>query len=107
MQESWAEMKFWWPQREAIIATPLAWRLTGDPKYARWHRLVHDWAHRVFPDSGHGEWFSYAHADSRISTCLKGNLRKGPFHVPRMQWYCWRLASESREGAGNPVSPLP
>jgi N-acylglucosamine 2-epimerase len=95
VQEYWAEMKFWWPHNEAIIATLLAWHLTGEPRYAAWHRLVHDWAHRVFPDREHGEWFGYAHRDGRISTRLKGNLWKGPFHLPRMQWYCWRLLDEA------------
>lgn len=94
VQEYWAEMKFWWPHNEAIIATLLAWQLTGNAKYARWHRQVHDWAHRVFPDPEYGEWFGYAHRDGRISTRLKGNLWKGPFHLPRMQWYCWRLLDE-------------
>lgn len=94
VQEYWAEMKFWWPHNEAVIATLLAWQLTGDTKYATWHRLVHDWSHRVFADPEHGEWFGYAHRDGRISTQLKGNLWKGPFHLPRMQLYCWRLVEE-------------
>ena len=94
VQEYWAEMKFWWPHNEAIIATLLAWQLTGDAKYAEWHRLVHDWAYRVFPDSQYGEWFGYAQRDGRISTQLKGNLWKGPFHLPRMQLYCWKLTEE-------------
>lgn len=94
VQEYWAEMKFWWPHNEAEIATLLAWQLTRDPKYAGWHTLVHDWAHRVFADPEHGEWFGYAHRDGRLSTRLKGNLWKGPFHLPRMQWYCDRLTTE-------------
>ena len=94
VQEYWAEMKFWWPHNEAEIATLLAWQLTGDEKYAAWHTLVHDWSHRVFPDPLHGEWFGYAHRDGRISTRLKGNNWKGPFHLPRMQWYCGRLTEE-------------
>ena len=32
--------------------------------------------------------------DGRVSTALKGNLWKGPFHLPRMQWYCWQLIDE-------------
>jgi N-acylglucosamine 2-epimerase len=99
VQEYWAEMKFWWPHNEAIIATLLAWWLTGDAKYARWHRQVHDWAHRVFPDPEFGEWFGYAHRDGRIATRLKGNLWKGPFHLPRMQWYCWRLIEAMKAAA--------
>lgn len=94
VQEYWAEMKFWWPHNEAEIATLLAYQLTGDAKYAAWHTLVHDWSHRVFADPVHGEWFGYAHRDGRISTRLKGNTWKGPFHLPRMQWYCGRLVDE-------------
>lgn len=95
VQEYWAEMKFWWPHNEAEIALLLAWQLTGDEKYARWHALVHEWSHRVFADPVHGEWFGYAQRDGRISTRLKGNTWKGPFHLPRMQWYCWRLVREA------------
>lgn len=94
VQEYWAEMKFWWPHNEAEIATLLAWQLTGDRKYIAWHAQVHDWSHRVYPDSVYGEWFGYAHRDGRISTRLKGNMWKGPFHLPRMQWYCGRLVDE-------------
>ena len=91
VQEYWHDMKFWWPQAEAIIATLLAFTLTGDPKYATWHRQVHDWAHRHFPDPGQGEWFGYLHRDGSASSSLKGNLWKGPFHIPRMQLMCWKL----------------
>jgi N-acylglucosamine 2-epimerase len=94
VQEYWAEMKFWWPHNEAEIATLLAYQLTGNPRYAAWHALVHEWSHRVFPDPVHGEWFGYAHRDGRIATRLKGNTWKGPFHLPRMQLYCSRLAEE-------------
>ncbi len=96
--EYWHDMKFWWPHNEAIIATLLAYLLTGNPKYADWHRQVHDWAYAHFPDSEHGEWFGYLHRDGSVSTRLKGNMWKGPFHLPRMQWYCWqRLAGMKAE----------
>jgi len=91
VQEYWHDMKFWWPHNEAIIATLLAYQLTGDEKYAEWHRLVHDWAYTHFPDPEYGEWYGYLHRDGRLSVRLKGNLWKGPFHLPRMQWYCWQL----------------
>lgn len=90
VQEYWHDHKFWWPHNETIIATLLAYELTGDEKYARWHQLVHDWAHRHFGDPEHGEWFGYLHRDGRVSTTLKGNLWKSFFHHPRMQWYCWQ-----------------
>lgn len=88
--EYWHDMKFWWPHNEAIIGTLLAYQLTGEPKYARWHQMVHDWAYAHFPDPLHGEWFGYLHRDGSVSTRLKGNVWKGPFHLPRMQWYCWQ-----------------
>ena len=91
VQEYWHDMKFWWPQNEAIIATLLAYQLTGDGKYARWHAEIHDWAHRLFPDKQHGEWFGYFHRDGRLSSTLKGNIWKGPFHMPRMQLICSRI----------------
>ncbi|MCC6235077.1 MAG: AGE family epimerase/isomerase, partial [Verrucomicrobiales bacterium] len=94
VQEYWHDMKFWWPHNEAIIATLLAWRLTGEAKYAHWHRQVHDWSFAHFPDREHGEWYGYLHRDGRLSVRLKGNLWKGPFHLPRMLWYCWRLLAE-------------
>jgi N-acylglucosamine 2-epimerase len=106
VQEYWAEMKFWWPHNEAEIALLLAYQLTGDAKYAAWHTQVHDWSHRVFADPVHGEWFGYAHRDGRISTRLKGNTWKGPFHLPRMQWYCGRLVAELR-GATIPAGSGP
>ena len=91
VQEYWHDMKFWWPQNETIIATLLACQLTGDDRYAHWHRLIHDWAYGNFPDQEFGEWFGYLHRDGRISSTLKGNLWKGPFHLPRMQLVCWQL----------------
>lgn len=86
VQEYWHDMKFWWPHCEAIIATLMAWKATGDEKYARWHQQVHDWSFAHFPDAEHGEWYGYLHRDGTPSVRLKGNLWKGPFHLPRMLW---------------------
>jgi N-acylglucosamine 2-epimerase len=92
--EYWHDMKFWWPQNEAIIATILAYHLTGEQKYFDWHQKAHEWAHERFPDPEYGEWFGYLHRDGRLSSTLKGNMFKGPFHIPRMQLYCWKLLEE-------------
>jgi N-acylglucosamine 2-epimerase len=98
--EYYHDMKFWWPHNEAIIAALLAYSLTGDPEYASRHAQVHDWAYAHFPDPEHGEWFGYLHRDGTVSTRLKGNVWKGPFHLPRMQWYCWRLLDEMIAAGG-------
>lgn len=89
--EYWHDMKFWWPHNEAIIATLMAYRLSGDKKFLNWHRQVHDWAYAHFPDPVNGEWFGYLHRDGTLSTRVKGNMWKGPFHLPRMQLYCWKM----------------
>jgi N-acylglucosamine 2-epimerase len=66
----------------------MAYELTGNEKYAGWHQRVHDWSHRHFADSVHGEWFGYLHRDGQPATTTKGNLWKSFFHHPRMQWMC-------------------
>ena len=88
VQEYWHDMKFWWPHNEAVIATLLAWTLTGEKRYARWHQLADDWSFAHFADPEFGEWYGYLHRDGTPSVRLKGNLWKGPFHLPRMLWYC-------------------
>ncbi len=94
VQEYWHDMKFWWPQNETIIATLLAYQLTGDGKYVKWHKMAHEWAFNHFPDPKYGEWFGYLHRDGRVSVPLKGNIWKGPFHLPRMQLVTWKIMEE-------------
>ncbi|MBA4147612.1 MAG: AGE family epimerase/isomerase [Verrucomicrobia bacterium] len=99
VQEYWHDMKFWWPHNEATIATLLAWQLTGDARYSRWHQMVHDWSFQHFADPQSGEWFGYLHRDGSPSVRLKGNQWKGPFHLPRMLLTCWNLCEELQSPA--------
>lgn len=91
VQEYWQDMKFWWPQNEAIIATLLAYTITGNEKYRQWHEQIHEYAYKHFLDSEFGEWYGYLHRDGRISQPAKGNMFKGPFHLPRQEWYCFKI----------------
>lgn len=91
VQEYWHDMKFWWPHNEVIIATLLAFILTGNEKYANWHKQVHQYAYEKFYDPQYGEWFGYLDRTGRVTQRAKGNLFKGAFHVPRQEWYCWQL----------------
>jgi N-acylglucosamine 2-epimerase len=86
--EYWHDMKFWWPQNEAVIATLMAYALTGETRFAERFSLVYDWAASHFPDPEYGEWYGYLHRDGTVSTTLKGNMYKGPFHIPRMFMLC-------------------
>ena len=98
VQEYWHDMKFWWPHNETTIATLMAYQLTGDEKYAHWHQMVHDWAYAHFSDPEYGEWVGYLHRDGRVSHYMKGNIWKGPFHLPRMQLICWQILEEMKNG---------
>jgi N-acylglucosamine 2-epimerase len=97
VQEYWHDMKFWWPHNEAIIATLLAYFVTGDPKYADWHRKVHSYAYGRFYDPQYGDWFGYLRRDGTLTQTAKGNLFKGPFHLPRQEWYCMQLIKHQLE----------
>ena len=90
------DMKLWWPHTEALYALLLAHHLTGEPKYLDWYEKVHEWAFAHFPDPEYGEWFGYLRRDGTLSTTLKGNMWKGPFHVPRAMWLCLRLLEEMK-----------
>jgi N-acylglucosamine 2-epimerase len=94
VQEYWQDMKFWWPHNEVIIATLLAYVITGNPKYMDWHEQVRTWAYDHFHDKIHGEWYGYLHRDGTIAQPAKGNLFKGPFHLPRQEWYCYQLLKD-------------
>ena len=78
------DMKFWWPQTEGIIATRYAYQLTGDTKYLERHRMGNEWAYNHLADPEHGEWYGYLHRDGTVAQPAKGNIFKGPFHIPRM-----------------------
>ena len=78
------DMKFWWPQTEAIIATLYAYLATRDEKYLRMHRMINEYTYGHFPDAQYGEWYGYLHRDGTVAQPAKGNLFKGPFHIPRM-----------------------
>ncbi|MFM7164975.1 MAG: AGE family epimerase/isomerase [Planctomycetaceae bacterium] len=98
VQEYWHEMKFWWPHDEALIATLLAWRLTGQQRFLQRHCDVFNWASEKFADPEHGEWFGWLHRDGTRSSTLKGNLWKSFFHHPRALWMCWLLLDEQTVG---------
>lgn len=94
VQEYWHDMKFWWPHCEAIIATALAHHLTGEDRYRQMHEQVHAWSFEHFADNEQGEWFGYLHRDGSRTNTLKGSMWKGPFHLPRMLWYCSQLEGD-------------
>ena len=88
------DMKFWWPQCETIIASLYAYLATGDEKYLQRHRQISEWTYAHFPDPDYPEWYGYLHRDGTVAQPAKGNLYKGPFHIPRMMVKSFTLCQE-------------
>lgn len=84
VQDYSQDMKFWWPQTEAIIATLYAYEATGEERFLHMHQQISDWTYAHFPDTEYGEWYGYLHRDGTVAQPAKGNIFKGPFHIPRM-----------------------
>ena len=83
MQLEW-DMKLWWPQCETLIALRMAYLLFGEECYQRKYAQVLAYCEKHFVDKDDGEWYGYLHYDNTPSTTLKGNIFKGPFHIPRL-----------------------
>lgn len=83
VQLEW-DMKLWWPQCEAIIAARLAYEIFKEEKYLAFYRETEAYVQKYFIDEQYGEWYGYLHYDNTVSTTLKGNIFKGPFHIPRL-----------------------
>ncbi len=83
VQLEW-DMKLWWPQCEAMIALRLAHLLFDEKTYAAKYEALKQYCKTHFVDAQNGEWYGYLHYDNTPSTTLKGNIFKGPFHIPRL-----------------------
>ena len=93
VQEYSQDMKFWWPQTEAIIASLYAYEATHDEKYLIMHKQISEWTYAHFPDREYGEWYGYLHRDGTVAQPAKGNIFKGPFHIPRMMIKSYQLCN--------------
>ena len=94
VQDYSQDMKFWWPQTETIIASLYAYLATGDDEYIYKHQRISEWTYAHFPDAEFGEWYGYLHRDGTVAQPAKGNLFKGPFHIPRMMIKAYTLCQE-------------
>ena len=91
LSEYHQDMKFWWPQNEAAIATLMAYCVTKDESWLDKFEQVDKYMKERFIDYEYGEWFGYFHKDGSRATNIKGNFYKGPFHIPRMYLKCMEL----------------
>ena len=77
------DMKLWWPQCEAMIALRAAADAFDSKEYREVYEQLLSYTEKYFVDKECGEWYGYLHYDNTPSTTLKGNIFKGPFHIPR------------------------
>ncbi|MBE6696208.1 MAG: N-acylglucosamine 2-epimerase [Ruminococcaceae bacterium] len=79
------DMKLWWPHNEAIIASLMLYRETGEEKYRDWFEKITEYAFAHFSDRANGEWLGYLRRDGKpTEPPCKGHTYKGAFHVMRM-----------------------
>ena len=83
VQLEW-DMKLWWPQCEALIANKVAYEISGDERYLDNSNKLCEYIKKYFIDEKDGEWYGYLHYDNTVANTLKGNIFKGPFHIPRL-----------------------
>lgn len=96
------DMKLWWVHNEALIATLVAYKLTGEEKYLMWHNKVKDYSFSHFSDKEDGEWYGYLHRDGSVSHTQKGSLWKGPYHLVRCLLLCEAISKSIKEGSELP-----
>ena len=82
--------KLWWQQAEGLYGALLAWRVTGEERFAAWHGKMHDYAFSRFADPDHGEWYAILGRRGDIISAAKGTARKNIFHLGRNLFWCWR-----------------
>ena len=80
-------------ERKLIIASLYAYKLTEDDKYLEIYKKANDWTFEHFVDPLYPEWYGYLHRDGTVAQPAKGNLFKGPFHIPRMLVLCHLLCN--------------
>jgi N-acylglucosamine 2-epimerase len=89
------DMKLWWPHNEAVIASLMLYKHTGDKKYKEVFDKVCDYAFAHFSDREYGEWFGYLRRDGKpTEPPCKGHTYKGPFHTMRMLAKCINILEE-------------
>ncbi|MHB9035992.1 MAG: AGE family epimerase/isomerase [Armatimonadota bacterium] len=84
-------MKLWWVHNEALIATAMAYKMTGREEFLHWFERIHEWTWCRFPDPEYGEWYGYLDRRGDVANSLKGGKWKGFFHLPRMLLVCSKM----------------
>ena len=77
------DLKLWWPHTEALIVFLKLYLKTNDKKFYDIYQNIYDFTKNNFIVDNL-EWIGYLRYDNSPLNFSKGNLFKGPFHIPRM-----------------------
>lgn len=91
--------KLWWPHTEALYALLLAYKLSGDGAFLDWHRRVHAYTFRTFPnpDRNIGEWIQIRARDGTPVDKVVALPVKDPLHIARAFILCIDLLRSTFE----------
>jgi len=87
------DMKLWWPHTEALILYLKLYTTTRNLEYLSKYKQIMDYTLNYFKVDNL-EWIGYLHRDNSPSQLLKGNIFKGPFHIPRMLMFNLKIIEE-------------
>jgi cellobiose epimerase len=93
--------KRWWEQAEMLVATLVAHRWTGEPRYlaAFARQFAWVWTHQI--DHAGGDWFeATSWRDGRPLSFVKGDEWKEPYHGARALMEVSRALSSILTGSG-------
>jgi N-acylglucosamine 2-epimerase len=95
LQADWAN-KLWWTHSEALYATLLGYRLTGDEGLLARYQQMHDYTFRAFPntDTTIGEWIQIRDRLGRPEQKVVALPVKDPMHILRSLALCVDLLAE-------------
>ena len=82
MVDTW-DTKIWWPHAEALYATLLAHRVTGDNSFRIMHSQLFDYTFRTFPNPNRsvGEWIQIRNRQGQpLDKCVALPV-KDPYHI--------------------------
>jgi len=77
------DMKLWWVHCEGLIVFLKLYLLEESDATFKIYQEIFDYTINNFIVDDY-EWLGYLHYDNTIASSLKGNMFKGPFHIPRM-----------------------
>ncbi len=84
IRDGWTK-KLWWVHSEAIYATLLAYRMTGDERFKDWCEKIAEYALRTFPhpDPAVGEWIQIRDRAGAPIEAIVALPVKDPYHIAR------------------------